>query len=134
VRAFLAYGRDRYLGPVEASRWRERLDHEADLRSPVPLNVQLPEPCPETARIVAGRMRLLVGLRDRRFPKDEPFPFAHAFAQAYCDLSGDRVRTGKDWLERSEVIYRVGANHRSILWKLAAQDAVGASGKGDDRR
>jgi hypothetical protein len=133
VRAFVAYGHERHLSNVEAARWRELLDFEANLRLPVPLDLELPEPCPEAARIVAGAMRLLVGLRDRRFPRTEPFPFAYEFAQAYCDLSGDRVRSGKDWLERAEVIYRVGATHRSILWKLAAQDAVGASAKDEDR-
>lgn len=66
-------------------------------------------------------MRLFVGLRDARFPLDEPFVFAYDFARAYCDLSGDRVRGGKDWLERARVIYRAGTTHRSILWKLAAQ-------------
>jgi hypothetical protein len=122
VRAFIAYGEEQRLTNLEAARWRERLDFEADLRCPASVNVQLPEPCPEAARIVAGKMRLFVGLRDARFPLNEPFVFAYDFAQAYCDLSGDQVRGGKDWLERAGVIYRSGLSHRSILWKLSAQD------------
>jgi hypothetical protein len=122
VRAFIAYGEKRHLTNLEAARWRERLDFEAELRHPIPVDVQLPEPCPEAARIVAGRMRLFVGLRDARFPFNEPFVFASDFAQAYCALSCDRVREAKDWLERAGVIQRAGKNGRSITWKLAAQD------------
>lgn len=123
VRAFIAYRHERHLSGVEAARWRERLDFEAHLRYPIPLDVQIPEPCPEPARIVAGGMRKLVGLRDRRFPSTEPFIFASDFAQAYCDLSADQVRAGKDWLERAGVIYRTGTHGRAVCWKLAAQGA-----------
>jgi hypothetical protein len=133
VRAFVAYGCKRHLSSLEAARWRERLDYEAHLRSPVPLNVEFPEPCPESARIVVGRMRLFVGLRDARFPFNEPFVFAHDFAQAYCGLTADRVRDGKNWLERASVIYRAGKHGRSILWKLTAQDACAAGNESRGR-
>jgi hypothetical protein len=126
VRAFVAYGRERHLSGVEAARWRERLDFEAQLRSPVLLDVRLPEPCPDAARIVAGRMRVFVGLRDARFPLNESFVFAREFAQAYCELSPDRVRDALSWLERAGVIYRTGLSGRSILWKLTAQDVYAA--------
>jgi hypothetical protein len=122
VRAYVAYRAERDLTSLEAARWRERLDFEAGLRCPVPVDVSLPEPCPQAARRVAGGLRLFVGLRDTRFPFGEPVVFAHDFAQAYCDLSGDKVRAGKDWLERARVIYRVGTSGRSILWKLVGQD------------
>jgi hypothetical protein len=122
VRAFIAYGSDRHVSNLEAVRWRESLDFEAHLRWPVPLAVELPEPCPETARILAGMMRLFVGLRSESFPLAEPFPFASDFAQAYCGLSEDRVRAAKSWLTRAGVIYRTGTHGRSILWKLVAQD------------
>jgi hypothetical protein len=70
-------------------------------------------------------MREFVGLRDKRFPLTEPFVFAYEFAQAYCGLSGDGVRGAKDWLERAGVIRRLDKKHgRSILWKLAAQEAI----------
>lgn len=127
VCAFLAYGRPRHLSNLEAARWHERLSREAGLRFEVPLDVRLPEPCPDAARIVADRMRLLVGLRDACFPLTEPFPFASDFAQAYCDLSADEVRGAKSWLERAGVVYRVGEpapRRRPILWKLAAQDEI----------
>jgi hypothetical protein len=71
---------------------------------------------------MAGEMRVFVGLRDARFPLDEPFVFARNFAGAYCALSADKVRAALSWLERSGVIYRAGLNGRSILWKLVAQD------------
>jgi hypothetical protein len=122
VRAFIAYGEERSPSPTECARWRERLDLEAHLLTPVPLVVELPEACPEAARIVAGWMRVFVGLRATRFPLDEPFVFAREFASAYCGLSTDVVRTAMSWLERASVIKRVGLNGRSILWKLAAQD------------
>jgi hypothetical protein len=122
VRACLAYGREYRPSALEAARWHERLDFEAHLRYPVPLDVWLPEPCPEAARIVAGKMRVFVGLRDARFPLHEPFVFAREFAKAYCNLSADKIRAALSWLERSEVIYRAGLNGRSILWKLVAQD------------
>lgn len=129
LRACIAYGYERRLSPLEAARWRERLDFEAYLRYPVPLAVELPEQCPEAARIVAGKMRVFVGLRDARFPLDEAFVFARDFAKAYCDLSDDKVRASLSWLERAGVIYRVGKNGRSILWKLTAQDEyVGSKG------
>jgi hypothetical protein len=122
ARAFLAYGHERHLSKLEAARWRERLDLEAQLRWPVPLYVELPEPCPEAARVVAGWMRVFVGLRDARFPLDEAFVFAREFAQAYCSLSGDRVRAAISWLERAGVIYRDGKHGHAIRWKLRAQD------------
>lgn len=122
VRAFIAYGGERRISNLEAARWRELLDFEAGLRLPVPLKVELPEPCPEPARMVAGAMRLFVGLRDARFPLAEPFVFGGDFAPAYCGLSADQVRSAKDWLDRAGVILRVGKHGRSILWKLAAQD------------
>ncbi len=124
LRALLAYGDERRITSLEAARWRERLDWEAELRDPIPVEVQLPEPCPRAAGIVAARMRLFVGLRDPRWPLSEPFVFAYDFAQAYCDLSGDRIRAAKSWLERAGVIYRAGLHGRSILWKLAAQDSA----------
>lgn len=126
VRAFIAYGHERPISSVEAVRWRERMDFEAHLRYPIPLDVRLPEPCPETARVVASAMRMLVGLRSTHFPFAEPFPFAHDFAQAYCGLSADTIRAAKDWLERAGVTYRAGKHRRAILWKLAAQDIGGA--------
>lgn len=122
VRAAIAYGAVREISSVQAARWRERLDFDAGLRLPVALGVHSPERRPESARIVAEKMCLLVGLRDERFPLTEPFPFASDFARAYCDLTSDRVRAGKDWLEHERVIYRAGKNGRAILWKLAAQD------------
>lgn len=122
LRAYIAYGQERHLSNLEAARWRERLDFEAHLHYPVPLAVELPEPCPEAARIVAGKMRVFVGLRDARFPLDEAFVFAREFAKAYCNLGDDKVRAALSWLERAGVIYRVGTNGRSILWKLTAQD------------
>jgi hypothetical protein len=128
VRAFIAYGCERHLSGVEAARWSERLDYEAHLLSPVVLDVRPPEPCPDAARIIAGKMRLFVGLRDARFPLAESFPFARRFAQAYCDLSPDRVRDALKWLERAGVIKRTGLSGRSILWKLIAQDAYPAAG------
>jgi hypothetical protein len=128
IRAFIAYGSHRHLSGVEAARWRELLDFEARLRTPLSLDVELPVQCPKSAQIVAGKMALLVGLRDRCFPFDEPFPFAFEFAQAYCGLTGDQVRAGKDWLERGRVAYRVGTSGKAILWKLAAQDVAVARG------
>lgn len=122
VRACIAYGCEHHPTRLEAARWRERLDFEAQLHYPVPLDVRLPEPCPEPASIMAGKMRVFVGLRDARFPLDEPFVFARKFACAYCDLSADTVRAALSWLERAGVIYRAGLNGRSILWKLVAQD------------
>jgi hypothetical protein len=106
------------------------MDFEAHLRYPIPLDVRLPEQCPETVRVVAGAMRTFVGLRSTHFPLAEPFPFAHEFAQAYCGLSADAIRAAKDWLERAGVIYRAGKHGRAILWKLAAQD----TGSADDGR
>lgn len=123
VRAFIAYGGERHLSKLEAARWRERLDYEAGLRYPIRLDVQLPEPCPKAAQIVAGEMRKFVGLRDSRFPAGESFVFADKFAQAYCGLTGDQIRSAKDWLKRAGVIHAVGKHGRAILWKLAAQDA-----------
>ena len=122
VRAFIAYGGERYISPLEAARWGERLDFEAQLRYPLWLDVWLPDDCPEPAFVLAARMREFVGLRDARFALAEPFVFAHEFAQAYCGLTADRVRAAKDWLERAGVTYRAGLHGRSILWKLAAQD------------
>lgn len=123
VRAMLAYGSERRISNLEAARWRERLDFEAGLRFPGPLAVELPEPHPAAAGKAAGGMSLFVGLRDPRFfPLGEPFVFAYDFAQAYCGLTGDQVRSAKEWLERHEVIYRVAKHGRAILWKLAAQD------------
>jgi hypothetical protein len=122
LRAFVAYGHERRLSNLEAARWRERLDFEAHMRHPVPLAVELPEPCPEAARIVAGKMRVFVGLRDARFPLDEAFVFAREFAKAYCDLSDDKVRDALSWLERAGVLYRDGKHGRAIRWKLVAQD------------
>jgi hypothetical protein len=134
VRAAIAYGRTRELSGVEAARWRERLDFEAGLRIPVVLDVRLPESCPETVRVVAGAMRLFVGLRGGPFPLSEPFVFASEFAQAYCNLSAERVRPAKDWLERAGVIYRTGKHGRAILWKLAAQDKASGGTTRADRR
>jgi hypothetical protein len=122
VRATIAYGEERHLSGVEAARWRERLDCEAGLREPIPLDVKLPEPCPKSARVLIEHMCLFVGLRDVRFPADEPFVFAYCFAQAYAGLSGDQVREGKDWLERAGAIRRAGEHGRSILWQIAGQD------------
>jgi hypothetical protein len=133
VYAYIAYGdAHRHVSNLEAARWRERLDFDAGLRFPVPLDVRLPEPCPAPARIVAGKMRLLVGLRDAHFLLGEPFVFASEFAQAYCDLSPDRVRAGKSWLERARVIHRVGKHGRSTLWQLASQVEANARRHGGD--
>jgi hypothetical protein len=132
VRAFIAYGEVRSLSPLECARWRERLDFEAGLLMPVPLVVELPEPCPESARIVAGWMRVFVGLRDARFAKQEPFVFAREFAPAYCGLSVDMVRAAMSWLQRAGVIRRAGTHGRAFLWKLAAQDAYPISRRGAD--
>jgi hypothetical protein len=134
VRAFLAYGDERRTSNLEAARWRELLDFEAGLRWPIPLDVQLPECCPETARVLAGAMRVFVGLRDARFPLAEPFVFGGDFAPAYCGLSHDQVRAAKDWLERIGVIYRAGKHGLAILWKLVAQDEATARGIGSERR
>jgi hypothetical protein len=130
VRAFVAYGHERHLSNVEAARWRELLDFEANLRLPVLPDVQLPKSCPETANIVAVRMGLLVGLRDSHFPPNEAFIFARDFARAYCGLSGDQVRAAISWLERARVIYRDGKHGHAIRWKLAAQDASEPGGGG----
>jgi hypothetical protein len=123
IRAFVAYGEERDLSPVECVRWKELLDFEAHLLRPVPIDMDVPEPCPDNARHVAGRMRLFVALRDARFPLSEPFVFARRFAMAYCGLSSDEIRAAINWLERAEVIKRVGMNHRAITWRLAAQTA-----------
>ncbi len=48
--------------------------------------------------------------------------FAADFAEAYCRLSTDHVRAGKDRLERAGVTYPAGTCGPSILRKLAAQD------------
>jgi hypothetical protein len=122
VRAFIGHGVERYISPLGAAHWRERLDFEAHLRWPIALDAQLPDDCPEPAAVLAARMREFVGLRDPRFPLAEPFIFAHDFAQAYCDLTADRVRSAKDFLQRARVTYRAGRHGRSIRWKLAAQD------------
>jgi hypothetical protein len=122
VRAMIAYGQERRISRLEAARWGERLDYEAAVRWPIPLDVRLPEQCPEPALIVATWMRIFVGLRDTRFPPSEPFVFAREFAQAYCLLSPDRVRSAKDWLQRAGVVHRVGRHGRAALWRLAAQD------------
>jgi len=121
VRAFIAYGQQRSISRVEAARWRERLDFEAHLRYPTPLRVEVPDPCPQAAGIVVAKMQLFVGLRDRRFPPHEPFPFARDFAMAYTGLTSDRVRGAIDWLERAQVIKRAGMSVRAITWRLAAQ-------------
>jgi hypothetical protein len=133
VRAFVAYGATPHLSNVEAARWRELLDFEAQLRLPVELDVRVPERCPEAARIVAERMCLLVGLRDARWPPDEAFIFAREFAKAYCGLSDDRVRVAVSWLERAGVTYRDGKHGHAIRWKLHAQDEFVARGHNGDR-
>jgi hypothetical protein len=125
ARAFIAYGGERPLSPTECARWHERLDFEAGLLMPIPLPVELPEPCPGAARTVAGWMRVFVGLRNARFPLDEPFVFAREFASAYCGLSTDMVRAAMSWLERAGVISRAGTHGLAILWRLAAQDEFG---------
>jgi hypothetical protein len=122
MRAFVAYRKVRDVSTVEAARWRDLLDFEAGMRWPVPLDVQLPEPCPEAARIVAERMAVLVGLRSAHFPLSEAFVFAKPFGAAYCGLSEDQVRAAISWLERAGVIYRDGKHGLSIRWKLRAQD------------
>jgi hypothetical protein len=129
----LSPSHERHLSNLEAVRWRERLDYEAHLHYPINLEVELPESCPEVARIVVGKMRLFVGLRSAHFPLTEPFVFASELAQAYCNLSADRVRTGLSWLERATVIYRTGKHGRSILWKLAAQDSYDSSSESGGR-
>ena len=136
IRAFIALGRQRHVSGVEAARWRERLDYEAGLQWPLPLDVQLPESFPKVAGIVASKMRLFVGLRSTHFPLAEPFVFGGDFAPAYCGLSADEVRGAKSWLERAGVTYRAGKNGRSILWKLVAQDhfaLVAAEGRAGSR-
>jgi len=121
ARAFLGYGREMYVRGPLAARWSERLDFDAWLRWPVPLEVDLPEPCPRPARELAEWMAVFVGLRDARWPLDEPFVFGHAFAQAYTGLTADRVKAGKSWLERARVLHRRGTHGRAILWILEAQ-------------
>ncbi len=125
VRAFIGYGCERNIGPLEIVHWAERRDFEAGLREPIPLDVSLPDDCPASAKVVAARMCELVGLRDARWDLTEPFTFAHEFAQAYCGLTPDRVRSAKDFLERAGVTYRpeqVRHYRAPVLWKLRAQD------------
>ncbi len=121
VRAFLGYGREMYVRGPLAARWSEHPDYEAWLRWPVPLELDLPEPCPQPARELAAWIATFVGLRDARWPLDEPFVFGHDFAQAYTGLTADRVKAGKSWLERARVLHRRGTHGRAILWILEAQ-------------
>ncbi len=138
LRARIA-GRGERLSAIERVRWRERLDYDAGLLEPIPLDVRLPEPCTSAAGlIVAKYMALFVGLRQGRgedFLPDQPFTFAKPFGVAYCDeLTAEHVREGKDYLERNGVINRVDEEARidprtgrsdsrkAVLWKLAAQD------------
>jgi len=134
VRAWIAHGRETYVRGALAARWRERLDMDAWLRWPVPLDLELPEPCPEAASVLAGWMRVFVGLRDPQWPLDEPFVFAHDFAQAYTGLSAHDVRAAKSWLERARVLHRRGTHGRSVLWVLEAQLQSSAQESPENRR
>ena len=55
----------RKLSPVQAARWRERLDYEARLVTPTILPLELPGDASEGLRKVAAGWARLVALRDR---------------------------------------------------------------------
>ncbi len=106
IRAFLAYGTVKRINPVQAARWRERLDHDAGLLSPRPVLFSVPDRWPPSARRVADGMRLYLGLRHPLW-EGQPFTFARAFAMAYCGVTSDEARNGVGLLEQAGIIERV---------------------------
>lgn len=121
VRAFLGYGRVRKISKVEAARWGERLDHEAGLLDREPVRLLVPRGASSAAKLIAASVGLFVGLRNPRWPQDEPFPFARDFARAYCGVSDDIARRGVRGLEANGLIERVGKCGRAILWRLSRE-------------
>jgi hypothetical protein len=131
VRAYLAYDGIRRISPVEAVRWRERLDHEAGLLDRDPVGLLVPKDAPSAAKRIASGIGLLVGLRSPRWPQDEPFPFARDFARAYCGVSDDVARRGVRALEALGLIERAGRSGRAILWRLPERSRAGSgAGRG----
>lgn len=132
VGLLLREGAVRRLTTKECARWRDRLDWVAGLLPPErgPRSVKVPDGSPPSAVRVARGIGLLVGLRDERWPDDEPFVFARDFARAYCGLTSDQARAGIDALRRAGVIEQVGTSGRAIVWRLA--DAPPADGNRED--
>jgi len=122
VRAFLAYGGVRKISDILAARWGERLDHEAGLLDRKPVALLVPRNASSAAKQIAAGVGLFLGLRDPRWPQDEPFPFAREFARAYCGARDDRARRGIRELEALGLIERVGKCGRAILWRLSPGD------------
>jgi hypothetical protein len=108
-----------------ASRWFDRLSHEAGVLEPTPVHVAVPEACGGTVARVAQHIALYVGLRDAGggLGTREPFAFAREFAMAYCGISNMGARRAMGALEKHGSIKRTGdvevwGDRRAILWRL----------------
>jgi hypothetical protein len=118
VRAAAAYGDVRRISPVEAARWKERLDYEAGLRQP--RVVELNAVGSNATRRVLGGLRLFLGLRDERWD-GQPFVWARPFVIAYCGVTDQQARDGVRELRNQGVLESTDERAgRAILWRLPA--------------
>lgn len=121
IRAAIAYGELRHLSVPEASRWLERLDYEAGLLEPAPIELEVPENVSATAQEIARGIRLYLGLRAARggFAPAEPYTFARKFTMAYCDVSDDQARDGMRQLRGCGFVKWTGDKvGRALVWRL----------------
>lgn len=123
VRAAVAYGRTRRLSGPEANRWRDRLDHEAGILTPVPVGGEVPDDLSEAARRLLRGLRLYLGLRAARrggFPASKGYTFAREFAMAWCGLTDDQVKHGMRELRDRHLFGWTGEKvGRAKVWRLA---------------
>jgi hypothetical protein len=122
VRAAVAYGEVRLISPIEAQRWRERLDHEAGLMAaPAEVRVVIADGCAKATLQAARGIALYLGLRASGggLAPEEPFTFARRFCMAWCGLTNQQAREAMSELKRSAAIKDTGERiDRAIVWEL----------------
>jgi hypothetical protein len=113
-------------GPMSC-RWYERLEHAAKNLEPTPVAVPTPIRCSPVSRIVAGYIRLYLGLRDASgggYGLGRPFTFTRSFCTSYCGVTAKQARIAMFELERGGSIRRVGTvpvdRYEAILWQVGS--------------